>query len=227
MKLPTDTKERMKVLILVGAGTLASLYGVFQGLSTLGRTKVAFGEKLVDIEWQTTVARHDVQSAESSRRRNTETLERIVEISHKHLLHPILGNYRLGASEILDRYAERLGVAFTAVQEVGITDLPKPPDRKMNNILKAYTVRVTMECSYRTLIEFLAAIEADNPTLVVSEVAVTGQADKDPEKHNCVVGIQWPIWAETEMAVGMEERLKSLQPSVATSTEEQEEASKE
>lgn len=207
MKLPDQPKERIKVLILILFSGIAIVSGSVQGLMFLQGKKRMLAEKLEELEWKSKSAGRDVLSAEQCKPRNIETLREIMSISHKHVLQPILGNYRLGASEILDPVAQRLGIEFQSVQEVGILDLPHPPARKTPNVFKVYSVRVSMECGYHKLRDFVRTLETDNPYLSVASIYIAGQEEKSEEKHRVVVGIQWPVWANYDMAAQFDNRV--------------------
>lgn len=207
MKLPDDPKDRMKVLLLIAIGVLATVAAMAQGVVHLIRQENQLTEQLADIEWQTTSASESIASAENCRSRNIQTVQSIVTISETHILHPILGNYRLGASELLERVALGSGVSLDSIQEVGILDIPKPKTKTGKNVLKAYTVRISMRCGYAKIQEFVRQLELNNPYLCISTLSIIGQQDVDPESHRVVMGIQWPIWSNPEMAVQMMERM--------------------
>ena len=207
MKLPDDPKDKMKVLLLIAMGVLATVAAMAQGVVHLIRQENQLTEQLADIEWQSTSANENITSAENCRSKNIQTLQSIVTISETHILHPILGNYRLGASEFLERVALGSGVQLDSIQEVGILDIPKPKAKTGENLLKAYTVRISMHCGYAKIQEFVRQLESNNPYLCISSLSIIGQQDVDPESHRVVMGIQWPIWSNPEMAVQMMERM--------------------
>ncbi|MBL7114660.1 MAG: hypothetical protein ISS35_02750 [Kiritimatiellae bacterium] len=207
MKLPDDPKDKMKVLLLITIGVLATVAAVAQGVIYLIRQENQLSERLADLEWQTTSANENISSAENCRTKNVHTIQSIVTISETHILHPILGNYRLGASEVLERIALGSGISLDSIQEVGILDIPKPKNKTGKNVLKAYTVRISTHCGYAKLQEFIRQLELNNPYVCISTLSIIGQQDVDPESHRVVMGIQWPIWSNPEMAVQMMERM--------------------
>ena len=207
MKLPDDPKDKMKVLLLIAMGVLATVAAMAQGVVHLIRQENQLTEQLADIERQTTSANENITSAENCRSKNIQTLQSIVTISETHILHPILGNYRLGASEFLERVALGSGVQLDSIQEVGILDIPKPKAKTGENLLKAYTVRISMHCGYAEFQEFVRQLEFNNPYFCISSLSIIGQQDVDPESHRVVIGIQWPIWTNPEMAAQMMERM--------------------
>lgn len=206
MKLPTDRKERNKVLVLVAMGVLAILSATTQGLVALTSRKHALATELEDLRFQTQTANRDVLQAEGLRPRNAAAIGRVIEASERHVLHPILGNYRLGASEFLQRHASESGLELGTLQEVGIMDLPRAGDGKGKGVFKAYTARVNVECDYFTLLAFLHRVEAANPYICVATLNVASQGEKVPDKHRVSIGFQWPIWADEGMVDTMRSR---------------------
>lgn len=206
MKLPTDRKERTKVLVLIALGVLAILSATTQGLVALTSRKRALAAELEDLQFQTQTARRDVVQAEGLRPRNAAAIGRVIEASERFVLHPILGNYRLGASEFLQRYATESGVELGGLQEVGIMDLPRAGDGKGKSAFKAYTARASVECDFFTLLTFLHRIEVANPYICVATLNVASQGEKVPNKHRVTIGFQWPIWADEGMVDTMRNR---------------------
>lgn len=204
MKLPTDRKERIKVLVLIALGILAALSASIQGIMSLSRQKSALTQKLQDVRYQIQTSKRDVMQADSCRPRNAETIRQIVSTSDEHVLHPILGNYRLGASETINRLAQASGVEIQSVQEVGIMDLPRAVDAKAR--FKAYTVRLTMDCSFFSLMEFLHRIEKVNPIINIATMTVVGSGDKTPQLQRIAMGMQWPIWVDEILVEKMKVR---------------------
>ena len=205
MKLPDDPKEKTKILILVAIGVLATVSVVTQALLYTRNRKKELRETLDEVQWKSQAATRDVLSAERVKQRNDKTVAAIAAISRHHVLQPILGNYRLGATDILNRHAALSGLTVHSIQEIGILDLPKPSGTQSKkaqaaNVFKAYTVRLTLNCGYFDLWRFLQSIEEDNPFVCISSLSIVLDEDDDPESHRVVLGIQWPIWSDPERA---------------------------
>jgi hypothetical protein len=206
MKLPADRKEKTKVLVLIGLGVLAIVSVTTQGMVGLTAHKRTIAVELEDLKFQTQTARRDVLQAEGLRPRNAEAIARVMKASNSYVLHPILGNYRLGATEFLQRLAAESGVELTGLQEVGIMDLPRAGEGKGKSAFKAYTARASIECDYFTLLAFLHRLERANPLLCLATLSVASQGEKIPDKHRATLGVQWPIWADEAMVETMRTR---------------------
>lgn len=51
-------------------------------------------------------------------------------------------------------------------------------------------------------------METNNPYLTIVGVTVDGQSKDSPERHRCVVSIQWPIWSSEETEARFVKRLE-------------------
>jgi hypothetical protein len=196
MRLPSDPKERTKVLVLVAFGVVMGLYGVAQGLLSLTAKRAELEERLVDLEWQVSSSRRDVLSAQRSRAKDQEVIADVADASRAHLLHSILGNYRLGVTSILERHAAQAGLELQSVQEVGIMDLPQPSGKKIKNVFKAYAARVVLHCGFFNVIDFLRSLEEQNPYVCCTGLSVAANPEKDPQTHRITLTVQWPIWTD-------------------------------
>lgn len=68
---------------------------------------------------------------------------------------------------------------------------------KLDRFFDFYSVRVTTSCSYVEALQFVDALEQENPYLVVSGLVVS-TVNGSPERHSVQVDLQWPIWAGPE-----------------------------
>jgi len=210
MKLPEDKQERTKVLVLVAIGGIAVIFGIIQGVINPMRTyKQEQANRLIELGDQIEKAKRAINRASSDEERNIEAVTRIKEISDKYILHPVLGNFLLGPTRILERNASSVGITLDSVREVGISEILQDTRKKIDNVFKSYTVRVSVACGYTDLAKFLKEVEAGNPYLCMTSMTITGNPDADPETHAITLDIQWPVWADYEMSTALE---KQLQP---------------
>lgn len=62
-----------------------------------------------------------------------------------------------------------------------------------------YSVRITTNCGFAKALEFIAALEASNPYIVVGGL-VMAASQSDPERHSLQIDVQWPLWVNAEGA---------------------------
>jgi hypothetical protein len=208
MKLPENKQERTKVFIMIGLGAALVLLGIVQGiinpLRNMRKNKFA---RLEECKTGVEKARKEIRAAARSFDRRMETLRNIRDISEKHILHPVLGNYLLQATDIIETHAEDLGVAVEPVREIGISDIP-PDSSGAERLLKAYTVRVSMAASYHDVLRLMREIEVHNPYACVTSLMIRPRPTEDVENHNVSIEVQWPVWADPEFPEEVEEQLK-------------------
>ncbi|MFO7871500.1 MAG: hypothetical protein R6V03_08725 [Kiritimatiellia bacterium] len=196
MKLPEDKNERKKVLMLIGLGTAAVIYGLYAGaLKPLSAKKKQYESRIAEAEAFLKDASRDIEKMSEYHGTNRETLEELLSVADKYLLHPRLGgNYLLPATEELEKHRADLGIEFKNISEKGFTGVPKRPGSSRENMFRAYRVSVVLDCTYTDLLRFLRKIESDNPYVSVADLSVSGARKDNVELHSVKVDIQWPIW---------------------------------
>ena len=210
MKLPDDKNERTKVLVLVAIGGIAVIFGIIQGvINPMKKYKQEQAGRLVELGDEIEKARRAINRASSDEERNIEAVTRIKEISDRYILHPVLGNFLLGPTRILERDAASAGIVLDSVHEVGISEIVQDPRKKIDNVFKGYTVRVSVACGYTHLAKFLKQVEDGNPYLCMTGMTIIGNPDADPENHAITLDIQWPVWADYEMSAELEKQLQA------------------
>ena len=200
MKLPEDRKERVKVLSLVAIGVVAVLNGLFAGvLRPHIRKQNDRRTRIAELTEQMEKGRRNISRMVKGQRRNMEVLRDILYVADEkgYILMPRLGNYLLGATEIIESSMQRAGLSGFEVREVGILQLPQPPTETVERALKSYSVHIDMECGIHDLVRLLQIIEEENPYVCISGINVEGQVGK-PAAHRVGFDVQWPIWVDFE-----------------------------
>ncbi len=210
MKLPENKQERTKIFIMIGLGVALVLLGIVQGiinpLRNARKNKLA---RLEECKSGVEKARKEIRAAARSFNRRMQTLKDIRDISEKHILHPVLGNYLLQATDIIEAHAGDLGVSIEPVREVGISDIPLDSNNKdVERLLKAYTVRVNLAASYLNSLRLVREIEENNPYACVTSLIIRPRPSEDVERHSVTIEVQWPVWADPEFPGEIKEQLK-------------------
>lgn len=221
MKLPETKQDKIKLLIVVIMASVLVLLGVVKGiLDPLRKSKRDKLARLEQCESELASAQRVIKFLSRDQKRNVEALKQIKEVSDQHLLHPVLGNYLLSATDIVETHAGSHGLKCDDIREIGITELPrtrtgkstKKKGAKANSAgtvsIRCYTVRVTLLAGYSQLVELLNDFEKSNPYLCVVEVQITGSAGNNPERHSVSFQLQWPIWNDPDVPGSVEQQLK-------------------
>ena len=209
MKLPTDKKERNKVLALVGIGAAAVLYVLFQVISGTVRSRAKAAAAIDELEDNLKVANRGIEEAKRDRVKNDKFLATLQEKSNRYFLHPGLGmNYLLGVTATLEHLAEEAGVQIQSITERGLTRVPNP---EMPQLLKVYSVGVYLLCGYDDALRLVAGIEAGNPLACVSDLDITGNGSRDPENHSVRFDVQWLTWGDDSVRT----RVETFEPQVS------------
>lgn len=212
MKLPTNSKDKLKWFGLITGASVIVLYGTFMGLIRPMRHRTREGsEQLVKLERQIRTARRQVQTVLNERESNLQVLADILELTGAsgYVLRARLGNYLLSSTEAVERCARNVGVEVDSIREVAISALPKSRNDG-ENFFNAYTVRIGLECGLHDLIRFLNELENSNPFLCVSTVTIVGQAPS-PARHDISMEVQWPIWVDEEVPGRLREQLQEAE----------------
>ena len=198
MKLPTNKKERIQILVLIGAGAVAVLYALVSlailpmiasfKSSTLRLTEKRDRLELID------------RALKQKERRQTEfdgVSNNIPMYSEKYVLRPKLGSYLIVVRENLESLASACGLQLEPAAEVGRSEVPgKNADGSKRSLL-TYGVRVSATGGYNELLRFFRALERQNSMVCITELAVLPRAS-NPEAHTINATIQGPIWGEPE-----------------------------
>ncbi|MCE9614997.1 MAG: type II secretion system protein M [Lentisphaerae bacterium] len=220
MKLPSDPKEKIKILILIGIGAVAVIFMLVSlVVKPLRARRQANTEEIAKVKELVDAAQRDVSRMMQDRDKNTHVLEDIVEKIYQqgYILQPRLGNYELGAREYVESIAASQGIPIESAREVGLTQIPVATGQKDERALKCYTLRVTLRAGMPQLVRFLKAIEAGNPYLCVSSIGITPRTE-DPAQHQVSLDVQWPVWADPATGRNLEQRLDEARSFVPASS---------
>jgi len=214
MKLPTDSKERAKILVMILLGVVVVLivtvqFGLRPVLKSISNKKAA----IEDTREKLAQAKKEIKQMSADMAKNAETLIKLKDISSKYVIMPVLQNYSLGATEIMESQAKKVNVKLDSIREAGISevaDMPGQPSSK--RLLKCYNLRVSLLCGYNDLTRLIQQIESINPYFCIVGMSIIGQQpDKDVTVHRISFDLQWPTWADLEMPLKLETKLSELQ----------------
>ena len=209
MKLPDDKQQRVKIFVMIGLGAALVVLGIVQGIiSPLRNLRTKRMARMEECQRGVNRARKEIKKAARSFTQRMEAIDNIKNASDQYILHPVLGNYLLEATGIIDAHADALGIAIDPVREVAISDIPRNADAKEDRLLKAYTVRVNMVAPYHDAFALLREIENQNPYVCITSIMIRPRPGVDLEKHNISIEVQWPVWADPEFPAEIEEQLK-------------------
>ena len=209
MKLPEDKKERTKILVLIGIGAVVAVILLFQmpfiGILPLMKAKKAKLAKIEQLKTDVEKAEKEIHQLALDKAENRQVIEKIQDISEKHVLKPVLGlNYKLPASEIIDPIVKKLNVKLEQMRQIGVAV------EANQTTLRSYSVRISLFCSYDDLVRFCREIEASNPLVSTINISVTAQGPESREKHMTSFEVQWPVWADTDMPDKLAKQLNDL-----------------
>ena len=209
MKLPEDKKERQKIFLAIGLGAAFVLYGTYAGVLTpLLHKKAEFQAKKDAVGQELKKAERAIGQIRADLALKAEALRDIRSASEEHFLKPRHGqqNYFFDATERVEALAKRAGIALEAdaVREESVSQIPQAPGRKTDNLVKAYSVRVSFVGNYAEILRFLREAETSNPYLSIVNVTISGRPPPDEDRHSAGVSIQWPVWDKPEAVAKFE-----------------------
>lgn len=198
MKLPTDKKERVKILglILIGAG--AVLYAVVQlvVLPMIESHKATLEVLAAKRETLDTMNRA-LQQEDRRQKEHRDVVAQIDGFTRKSILQPKLGSYLIVVREKLEYLAAKYGIQIDPPFEVGRAEIPGRNKDGSKRALSTYGIRVVARGGYGDLTRFFAELEKENTMLCITDFEIVGR-EATPEVHQIGCAIQWPIWGEPE-----------------------------
>ena len=208
MKLPEDKKERTKVLALIGIGVIFVVGLIFKapvvGVLPLMKSKKDKLAKIEQLKKDTEDANKEIRQHDKDKAENLEVLKKIVNESTKHVLKPVLGNYKISASEVIEPIAKKYNLKIQQIKQIGVTA------EASQTSLRAFSARVSLFCGYDELECLVTDIEMSNPLLSVMNISITTQGSESREKHMVSFDVQWPVWAEVDTPDKLAQQLKDL-----------------
>jgi len=208
MKLPDNKQERIKVLALIGIGVVLALYGIYAGIITpIGKRNKEARAGIADYTEKLDRADTRIRQIRSVMQNNAEIAKNILDAADQHVLKPRLGNYLIGAKEIIEKHSRAANVEILTVDEIGISSLPEPGTPSRVLAFKIYAARAVARTGFDQLMRLFESLETENPRLCVSAIEIHGRAE-DPETHDITFEVQWPVWANTETEIQLRRQLK-------------------
>lgn len=207
MKLPEDKKERMKVLILIGIGVVVAIGLIFKapvvGILPVLKSKKEKLAKIEQLKTEIAAANKEIKQLDKDKAENLDILRKIAEVSGKYVLTPVLGNYKISASEVIEPIAKKYNIKIEQIRQIGISQ------EAGQTSVRAFGARVILFCSYENTRHLIAEIEQKNPLISVMNISITGKTE-NREQHAVSFDVQWPVWADTEIPVKLAQQLKEL-----------------
>lgn len=212
MKLPENKNERIKILALIAIGAVLVLYSlVVVVVQPMIKGKKESVEKIAALQEKLRRASLSINRIESDKASISNILTELDAFANVKgmVLRDRLGNFLLGATEIIEAHAREAGISGQVVSENGISQVPQNAARTLPATFNMYTVTVRLEAGVHDLLRMLQSLERSNPYLCVSSLSIAGQKDK-PGKHSVAFEVQWPIWADPKMPQAVQDQLKEL-----------------
>lgn len=122
-----------------------------------------------------------------------ETIARLEELS---TYSPTMSDRYAWAYEYVSLRAAKSGVELDSLEEIVSTagnEKTPPPEQ-------AYEIRLSTQCGYNQLVDFLWRVENDNPLVRVKNVDITAVAES-PDRHKVWVSLQWPAGLKIERGI--------------------------
>lgn len=235
MRLPANKQDRQKVLALIALGGVAALYGLWVGVyQPISRKMDEASTTIIVLQTNLGQAPQQIRQLADMRADLVKTMRALRTHSEQHLLNPRLGNYLLPARDFLVKKGTDAGVEAIQVTDIGLIDppakakpVPKPaaaaePETKPTpgaaaapakkepaGPVRVYSARVTAECGYDTFIEWVRALQADNPLIAISHFLITAQPD-NPQRHLVRFEVQWPVWTDPDMQAKVSQKADEI-----------------
>ena len=196
MKLPEAKKERIQIFVLVGIGLCFVLYlGGNYAIKPLLNKRAERLNRIETLRDEIDKVNRIVRMAQVSKSANDDAVSEILDISETwgYVLKARLGNYLLGATEIVENAARQVHVTPESVVEAGIRDLPAREDDP--NPFRLYAARVRVDCGLHALVGLARLLEEANPFLAITRVSMAGQPSR-PGTQMVTFELEWPIWRD-------------------------------
>lgn len=198
MSLPESKKERIQTIVLIILGIIFVVYvSVNYAIKPSLKKRSEQLSRIEELKSKIKSVESVISLVKSGKKVNRDVVNNIVQITEtsNYVMKARLGNYLIGATEIIEAIAKEEGIPLESVRELHITDIPDK--NKGSNPFQLYTIKISTICGMHSLISFLKNIEASNPYLSISEIEITGRK-KEPGTHFISFNIEWPTWQNEE-----------------------------
>ena len=198
MKLPTDKKERIKILILVAIGTGAVLYVVIQlmvlpMLASHKETLKVLSAKKDKLDMMNRALKQE----DRRQKEYNDVVAQLDGYTQKSILQPKLGSFLIVVREKLEYLAAKHGIKIDPPSEIGRAEIPGRNKDGSKRTLLTYGIHVVAKGGYGELVRFFAELEKENTMLCITDFEIIGR-EATPETHQLGFSIQWPIWGEPD-----------------------------
>ncbi len=211
MKLPQNSKDRKKVLALMGVGLVASLYGFWAGfINPLRMDRQSTIDEIAELQAKLQNADSQISRIPQTERELLLVVSNLMNRSVNHILYPRLGNYLLPVREILGQQAQTLDIGPVQADEIGLISIPHDTKSSGAPAIRLYAVRVSVSCGYEDLRKWFMMMAEENPLLSVGNVMITAQRD-NPLQHQITFELHWPVWQDAEFHDDLLSDLESLE----------------
>lgn len=202
IQLPTDKKERNKILFMIALCGVVILYGLIMFVFVPYRSRVRTDrERLAELEDQLWQADREIRQIPHNRERNIEILNYIIDVSEsqEYILRPRLGNYLLVAESLLEQAANEAGVQLRNIREAS-----SPPssqdanDREDLPALAPYNVTFSVHAGMHDLLRFVHTLQQANPYLTIANLTMSAGSDNSQSIHEINIFVQLPVWKHVD-----------------------------
>lgn len=206
MKLPEDSEERKKILLLIGIGVITLGYVGFNFvLSPYFKSKKARQAQIEKVERKIWLAKRDIHMIPENLDKNNNIISEILDVSDnkRQILKPDIANhYLLPARNVIEQQAQRMNLSITEIREIPHHKPPNGNDEEDPNgpRFEPYTVNVSLQCSFYEFSQLLKALEDNNPYLCITRIGVIGQPD-NVMKHAVTFDVEWPVWIDVKQPI--------------------------
>ncbi len=196
MKLPENKKERIQIFVLVGIGLSVLLYlGGSYAIKPLLNKRTERLDKIEALRDEIEMAERGARMVQASKTVNDETVSEILEISEAsgYILKARLGNYLLGATEIIEAAARQARVELESVVASSTRDIPARENDP--SPFRLYAARVNAACGVHDFVRMVQHLEEGNPFIAITKLSIQGEAAR-PGTHTTTFDVEWPIWRD-------------------------------
>lgn len=211
MKWPENKQDRQKIYALIGIGVAGALYGlwafVYQPLVHRG---AAAEMQLAQLEQNLRRAQQEVRRTPEHQRDLLHYTRETLNLSERHMLHPVLGNYLLQARALVRQHSEGLSIRDVQAEEVGLVALPRRRGEDRGAaVVQGYALRVSALAGYADTVIWLSRLVEENPLLTIHSLSITAQPEM-PERHQVRLELHWPVWIEPAMRQEIRRQAEAL-----------------